>query len=125
MAQQALGNHAGSVVAIDPRTGALLAFWSYPSFDPNPISSLDAKTSKYAWTLDNEAPGKPMLAHQYQEIYPPGSTFKVVTGSTGVQDRHGHRRPPRRTRSPAATSRPAGRPPTSSATSAARPAVGP
>ncbi len=87
VAQQALGNHAGSVVAIDPRTGALLAFWSYPSFDPNPISSLDHKTSTYAWDLDNAAPGKPMLAHQFQELYPPGSTFKIVTGSTGVQDR--------------------------------------
>ena len=86
VAQQALGNRAGSVVAIDPRTGALIAFWSYPSYDPNPISSLDGRTARYAWTLDNAAPGKPLLAHQYQEIYPPGSTFKVVTGSTGVQD---------------------------------------
>ncbi len=86
LAQQALGNRAGSVVVTDPRTGALLAFWSYPSYDPNPISSLDNKVSSAAWTADNAAPGKPMLAKQYQEIYPPGSTFKIVTSSTGVQD---------------------------------------
>jgi len=86
VAQQSLGNRPGSVVAIDPRTGALLAFWSYPSYDPNPISSLDGAVSRAAWTADNAAPGKPMLAHQYQEIYPPGSTFKIVTSSTGVQD---------------------------------------
>jgi peptidoglycan glycosyltransferase len=86
IAQQALGNRAGSVVAIDPRTGALLAFWSYPSFDPNSISSLDATTARTAWTLYNLGPGKPLLAHQYQEVYQPGSTFKLVTGSTGVQD---------------------------------------
>jgi penicillin-binding protein A len=86
VAQQALGNKAGSVVALDPRTGALLAFWSYPSFDPNPISSLDGARAKRAWTFANAAPGKPLLAHQFQEVYPPGSTFKVVTGSTGVQD---------------------------------------
>ncbi len=86
LAQQSLGNRAGSVVVTDPRTGAILAFWSYPSYDPNPISSLDGATAKAAWTADNAAPGKPLLAHQYQEIYPPGSTFKIVTSSTGVQD---------------------------------------
>ncbi len=86
LAQQALGNRAGSVVAVDPRTGQLLAFYSSPSYDPNPVSSLDPKKAKLAFTLLNLDPAKPMLAHQYQEIYPPGSTFKVVTGSTGVQD---------------------------------------
>jgi peptidoglycan glycosyltransferase len=86
IAAQALGNRAGSVVALDPRTGAILAFWSYPSFDPNQISSLDEKTSRTAWTLYNLGEGKPLLAHQYQELYQPGSTFKLVTGSTGVQD---------------------------------------
>jgi penicillin-binding protein A len=86
VAQQALGGRAGSVVAIDPRTGALIAFWSFPSFDPNPISSLDGARAKAAWTRYNAAPGKPLLAHQYQELYPSGSTFKLVTGSTGVQD---------------------------------------
>ena len=86
LAQQSLGNRAGSVVVTDPRTGAILAFWSYPSYDPNPISSLDGATAKAAWTADNAAPGKPLLAHQYQDIYPPGSTFKIVTSSTGVQD---------------------------------------
>jgi len=86
LAQQSLGNRAGSVVVTDPRTGALLAFWSYPSYDPNPISSLDSAVSRAAWTADNAAPGKPMLAKQYQEIYPPGSTFKIVTSSTGVGD---------------------------------------
>jgi peptidoglycan glycosyltransferase len=87
VARQALGAHAGSVVAVDPRTGALLAFWSFPSFDPNPISSLDAKTARTSWTLYNLGAGKPLLAHQYQEVYPAGSTFKIVTGSTGVEDR--------------------------------------
>ncbi len=86
LAQQSLGNRPGSVVVTDPRTGALLAFWSYPSYDPNPISSLDNKVASAAWAADNAAPGKPMLAKQYQEIYPPGSTFKIVTSSTGVED---------------------------------------
>ncbi|HVN49796.1 MAG TPA: penicillin-binding transpeptidase domain-containing protein, partial [Acidimicrobiales bacterium] len=46
---------------------------------------LDARTARTAWTLYNLGAGKPLLAHQYQEVYPPGSTFKIVTGSTGVE----------------------------------------
>ncbi len=120
LAQQSLGDREGSVVVTDPRTGAILAFWSYPSYDPNPISSLDAKVATAAWTADNAAPGKPMLAKQYQEIYPPGSTFKIVTSSTGVRGRPGHRDHPGRTRWPASTNPPTARP---STTSAARPAA--
>jgi penicillin-binding protein A len=85
VARQALGNREGSVVAIDPKTGALLAFWSYPSFDPNLLSTDDQKTAAAAKALLSAAPGQPLRAHQYQERYFPGSTFKVVTGSTGVQ----------------------------------------
>lgn len=85
VAKQALGERAGSVVAIDPRTGEVLAFWSYPSFDPNLVSSLDTKVSDFAWGAYNADDAKPLLAHQYQETYFPGSTFKVVTGSTGLQ----------------------------------------
>jgi peptidoglycan glycosyltransferase len=85
VAKQALGERAGSVVALDPRSGEILAFWSYPSFDPNLVSSLDGKVSDFAWGSYNADSAKPLLAHQYQEIYFPGSTFKVVTGSTGLQ----------------------------------------
>jgi peptidoglycan glycosyltransferase len=85
VAKDALGQREGSVVAIDPKTGELLAFWSYPSFDPNPISSVDFAAADAAWAADNAAPGQPLRAHQYQERYFPGSTFKVVTGSIGVE----------------------------------------
>jgi peptidoglycan glycosyltransferase len=85
VAKQALGERHGSVVAVDPRTGEILAFWSYPSYDPNLVSSLDSKTSDFAWGAYNADDAKPLLAHQYQETYFPGSTFKVVTGSTGLQ----------------------------------------
>jgi len=85
VARQALGDREGSVVAIDPKTGALLAFWSYPSFDPNLLSNNDQKAAADARGLLSLAPGQPLRAHQYQERYFPGSTFKVVTGSTGVQ----------------------------------------
>lgn len=84
-AKDALGEQEGSVVLLDPRTGELLAFWSYPSFDPNLVSSTDREEMEAAWSIYNLAQGKPLLAHQYQERYFPGSTFKLVTAGTGLQ----------------------------------------
>jgi penicillin-binding protein A len=71
----------GAVVAIDPSTGAILAMASYPSFDPN-LLAVHSGT-----TLDNNdkqlltAAGNPLLNHALYSTYPPGSTFKIVTGS--------------------------------------------
>jgi peptidoglycan glycosyltransferase len=84
-ARQDLGNREGSVVALDPKTGAILAFWSYPSFDPNLLTSGTAQDMQTAWDLYNLAPGNPLQAKQYQERYFPGSTFKVVTSGIGLQ----------------------------------------
>jgi penicillin-binding protein A len=75
----------GSVVAIDPRTGEILAFWSYPSYDPNLLSNPDIEATQAAFANLNAMPGKPMQAKQYQERYFPGSTFKVVTSGVGLQ----------------------------------------
>ncbi len=85
VARDALGDRQGSVVALDVKTGELLSFWSYPSFDPNLLTALDFDQVEQAWALLNLAPDQPLRAHQFQERYFPGSTFKVVTGSTGVQ----------------------------------------
>ncbi len=84
-AREALGTQEGSVVALDPRTGEILAFWSFPSYDPNLLSSHDTATARADRDALLAAPGKPLQAHQYQEIYFPGSTFKVVTGSIGLE----------------------------------------
>ncbi len=75
----------GSVVLMDPKTGEILAFWSYPSFDPNLLSLGTFEDQQQAWALLNLAPGKPLQAKQYQERYFPGSTFKVVTSGIGLQ----------------------------------------
>lgn len=83
-ARDALGEQRGSVVALDPRTGGVLALWSFPSFDPNLLSSHDVDDASAAKALFEAAPGNPLLAKSYREIYPPGSTFKVVTASTAV-----------------------------------------
>jgi len=85
IAQAELGDREGSVVATDPRTGEVLAFWSFPSFDPNRLSGTDLEATTEAWTLLNLAPGAPLQAHQYQERYFPGSTFKIVTAASGLQ----------------------------------------
>jgi peptidoglycan glycosyltransferase len=85
VARDALGEQEGSVVAIDVKTGELLSFWSYPSYDPNLLSTVDREVAELNWALLNLAEGNPLLAHQYQDRYFPGSTFKVVTGSTGLQ----------------------------------------
>lgn len=84
-ARAALGDQKGTVVALDPRTGGVLALWSWPSYDPTPLSSHDLKASANAKAAYEAADGKPLLAKAYREIYPPGSTFKVVTAATGVQ----------------------------------------
>lgn len=84
VARDALGEQRGSVVALDPRTGAVLAMWSNPSFDPNPIASPDGSEANAAYSAALAADGDPLLAKAFREIYFPGSTFKLVTASAGV-----------------------------------------
>lgn len=85
-AREALGDQKGSVVVLNPQTGAVLGLWSNPTFDPNVLASHDFDETEAAYALLEQADGKPLLPKSYQEIYPPGSTFKVVTGATGVED---------------------------------------
>jgi peptidoglycan glycosyltransferase len=86
LSKELLGERNGSVVALDPRTGELLALWSYPSFDPNLLSSHDTKAVNDTWRALGDEPGKPLLAKTYREIYFPGSTFKVVTAAAALED---------------------------------------
>jgi peptidoglycan glycosyltransferase len=84
VARDSLGERNGSVVALDPRTGAIIAIWSYPSFDPNPVASPDGVEANAAYEALLAAPGNPLLAKAFREVYFPGSTFKLVTGAAGV-----------------------------------------
>ncbi len=70
-----------SAVALDPTTGAILAMYSTPTYDPNPLVSEDIKTETAAYQADIHAPGNPILAKAYADTNAPGSTFKVVTSS--------------------------------------------
>lgn len=84
VARDQLGDRQGSVVAIDPRSGELLAMWNFPSFDPNSIATLDFLAANEDFQRLNEAPGNPLLPKTYRERFFPGSTFKVVTAAAGL-----------------------------------------
>ncbi|MGI9577662.1 MAG: penicillin-binding transpeptidase domain-containing protein [Microthrixaceae bacterium] len=84
VARDSLAGQQGSVVAIDPRDGSILAMYSNPSFDPNLVSDNNTATAADVKALYDAAPGKPLLAHTYQERFFPGSTFKVVTAGAGL-----------------------------------------
>ena len=90
VARDALGEQEGSVVALDPRTGAIDAMWSFPTFDPNPLSDNSQDATDLKTVLDAD-PEKPLLFRAYRDIFAPGSTFKVVTATDGGGGRPGHR----------------------------------
>ena len=77
-AAEALGERKGAVVALDPRTGAVLAMVSYPRYDPNEIDSL--------WRDLNSDPDTPLLNRALQGRYPPGSVFKIVVASGALEE---------------------------------------
>lgn len=74
VALQALGGRKGSVVALDPRTGAVKVMASVPGFDPNDVRNRDTFER-----LQSDNDNAPLLNRATQGGYPPGSTFKVVT----------------------------------------------
>ncbi|WP_336250850.1 penicillin-binding transpeptidase domain-containing protein, partial [Stomatohabitans albus] len=78
---EALGNQKGAVVALDPRNGDILAMVSNPTWDPNTLVGSDGNAVQEAWNALNEDPQNPRLNRATSELYPPGSTFKVVTAS--------------------------------------------
>jgi len=79
-----VGTTKGAAVAIDPKTGALLAAVSIPTFDPNPLASHDtAKAEDTAKNL-NKDPANPLLNRAFSEVYPPGSTFKVIDSAAAL-----------------------------------------
>jgi peptidoglycan glycosyltransferase len=82
VAQEQMMGRDGSVVALDPSTGAILAMYSNPTFNPTPFTSIYASVQRAAWIKDNkkDADGYPPLGlvATQQTIFP-GSTFKVIT----------------------------------------------
>jgi len=82
VALEQLGRTCGAVAAIDPRDGRLLVMASSPSYNPNLVENDFGKISKI--TADCR-PAAPLVNRATQGLYPPGSTFKVVTASAALE----------------------------------------
>ncbi len=77
IADEALGEARGALIAIDPRTGAVLAAVSHPNFDPEAVDE--------QWQKLVADPAKPLVNRAFSGQYVPGSTFKVVTLTAALE----------------------------------------
>jgi peptidoglycan glycosyltransferase len=85
-AEQALGDSKGAVVALDPRTGAVLAMTTFPRYDPNQLSSHNPEAIRRNWERLVKDEDGPLLNRAAGALYPPGSTFKVVTAAAALEN---------------------------------------
>ncbi|MBB5958730.1 peptidoglycan glycosyltransferase [Saccharothrix tamanrassetensis] len=77
----------GSVVAIRPQTGEILAMASTPSYDPNALASHDVEEQMAAWKALNAPDGDlPMLNRSIAGLYAPGSTFKLIVAAAALAE---------------------------------------
>jgi peptidoglycan glycosyltransferase len=85
-AEAAAAAEAGDVAiaAIDPTTGDVLALVAEPTFDPNLLASQDPDVVRDAWDELNADPDKPLVSRASDELFPPGSTFKIVTSAAAL-----------------------------------------
>jgi penicillin-binding protein 2 len=81
-AEAALGDQPGAVVALDPRTGEVLAMVSHPSFDPNDFAK---RIDRGEWEKLTDDPMKPMMNKAIQAQLAPGSVFKIVTATAALE----------------------------------------
>ncbi len=81
LARTELAGRDGSVVALDPSTGAILSMYSNPTYDPSVLSQLSTTRETSSWKRLLAAPGNPLSPPAYRNSWPPGSTFKVITSS--------------------------------------------
>jgi len=88
-ARTALGSNEGAVVAMDPDSGDILALYSTPGFDPSELSSGSDAQMRRAWERLNADADKPLLALSHQELFLPGSSYKIVTASAALESGFG------------------------------------
>jgi len=85
MQRECDGPCKGSVVALEPSTGKILAMVSAPSYDPNLLASHDIAEQGRAWQELRDNPDAPLLNRAIAATYPPGSTFKVITTAAALE----------------------------------------
>src|SRR5215471_5380469 len=82
-AEQALEGRPGAIVAMDPRTGEILAMVSRPAFDPNAFA---VRITRDEWNQLVNDPGKPLLNKAIQAQLAPGSVFKIIMATAGMEE---------------------------------------
>lgn len=83
-ATEALDGNRGAVVAMDPKTGKVLAMVTSPTYDPNAAVPASGKDYQAQWEAYNASPERPLFNRATSGLYPPGSSFKVVTGAAAL-----------------------------------------
>ena len=84
LAEELMKGKVGAVVAIEPSTGEILTMVSSPTFNPDELVIGSERGNNYIKELNN--PRKPLWNRAVKSRYPPGSTFKLVTGLIGMQE---------------------------------------
>jgi len=85
VAEQSLGTRPGAAVALDPRTGEVLAMVSHPALDPNDFA---VRISGDDWKSLNDDPLHPLFNRAIQAQLAPGSVFKIVTATAMLEDKN-------------------------------------
>ena len=85
-AAKALGKMKGGVIALDVESGAILTMVTSPSYDPNDIAGHDIRAADEAYQALLKDSDAPLSNRATNEIYPPGSTFKLVTAAAALED---------------------------------------
>lgn len=84
-AWEAMGNHTGAVIALDPKTGAILALVSKPSFDPNRLASHSTSSVLEAYDELTHRADRPLINRAIAgDLYHPGSVFKVLVAAAAL-----------------------------------------
>ncbi|MFC0029668.1 peptidoglycan D,D-transpeptidase FtsI family protein [Micromonospora chaiyaphumensis] len=81
-----VGARRGAAIAIDPRTGAVQALVSMPSFDPNPLASHDTNEATAEYNKLDKDKDRPLANRALAETLPPGSTFKIVVAAAALEN---------------------------------------
>jgi penicillin-binding protein 2 len=82
VAENAFGERRGALIALEPATGAVLAFVSRPGYDPNLfVDGIDPQS----WSELNNSPDKPLVDRAINGVYPPGSTFKPFMAMAALE----------------------------------------